>query len=147
MSDEALRMNRFTLRFANPDAEQKFALEQARKSLRPVRVALIAMTALIVIAALLGIFVFRGQFSALQRPWMIGVTLAICAVGYWLTRTRAFMQWNQWMLFGFGCAGSAGAIRFAYVLSPEVLTSRGYMALAMSVFAIYSLFRLRLMSV
>ncbi len=144
MNDDALRMNRFTLRFANPDAEQKFALEQAQKSLRPIRVALITMAVLVTASTLLRILVFRDTFSALQRPWMLGIDLAVVAVCIAATRSRFFMHRNQWVLFGFACILSAGTIHFANNVSHEFLTTRGYLPLLIFLFVLYGLFRLRL---
>ncbi len=144
MSDTAMRMNRFTLRFANPDAEQKFALEQAQKSLRPIRIALITTAVLGTVFTLVGILVFRGMFSALQRPWMLGVFLAVLAVCIAATRSRFFMHRNQWVLFGFACIVSAEGIHLAYTVSHEYLTTRGYLPMLIYLFVLYGLFRLRL---
>ena len=114
MSVAALRMNRLTLRYADANAEQAFALEQGQKSLRPVRVMIITMVVLTVTSVLLGILAFRGTFSPDQRPWMLGVTgLVANAIGYAVTRSRVFLHRNQWILFVFTSLGSAATNRFA----------------------------------
>lgn len=41
MTAESARMNRLTLRFADAGLEKAFTEEQARKSLRPIRIALV----------------------------------------------------------------------------------------------------------
>ena len=38
MGDDALRMNRFSLRFADPGLEAAFTADQVRMALRPARV-------------------------------------------------------------------------------------------------------------
>ena len=47
MNADAFRMNRFTLRFAGADVEAAYAQEQARKAVRPVRIALACLGVLI----------------------------------------------------------------------------------------------------
>ena len=144
MSIAGLRMNPLTLRFADADAEGAFAREQAEKSLRPFRVALIVGAILLAAGVLLTIYVFPSTFDAKQHPWMLAVSLAVCAALYAVTRSRFFIHWNQWVLFGLVCVMSIGVIRGTYVLSSEVLATRGYVGVLMQIFVSYSFYRLRL---
>ncbi len=150
MSVAAMRMNRLTLRYADADAEQAFALEQAQKSLRPIRVALIVVAAISTILAamvLLGIYVIPGLIGAdthLRRG--AGIGLAFCTIVYAVTHSRFFIRRHQWVLFAVVCAISASIIRFAYVLPHEVLTTRGFVLLLIHIFTIYSVFRLRILA-
>ena len=46
MKPGTARMNRLTLRFADAELEKAFAEEQARNSLRPIRIALVCAAAI-----------------------------------------------------------------------------------------------------
>ena len=146
MSVAALRMNRLTLRYADADAEQAFAREQAQTSLRPIRVALIAVAAIMAAAALLIIIVFPDTFGTNVPPGRgMGLApLAFFAIAYAVTRSRFFIHRHQWVMFAFVCVISAVIIRSTYILSHEVLATRGYVGLLINIFVIYSVFRLRL---
>ena len=146
MSDDAIRMNRLTLHYADMDTERAFVSEQAQKSLRPIRAALIAGAVLLAVAVLQTIYFFPSTFDANQRWWMLAVALAVCAVFYAVTGSRFFIRQNQLVLFGIVCMMSIGVIRLTYLLSNEILTSRGYVPLLVQIFVIYSVFRLRLLA-
>ena len=55
-----MRMNRFTLRFADAEMEAAFADEQARKAVRPARIALVVLGALQLGNYVLTIHVFKS---------------------------------------------------------------------------------------
>ena len=144
MTDDQIRMNRLSLRFADARLETTFAGEQAQKSLRPIQVAIIVVAVMLVAAVSLAVFVFPNTYGSNPRLWTVGVALTACAVAYAVTRSRFFIDWNQWVLFAIVCAISAGTIRFTYDASHEILGTRGYVPMLMQIFVIYSLFRLRL---
>ncbi|MCX7166386.1 MAG: hypothetical protein NTV11_08935 [Rhodocyclales bacterium] len=89
MNADTARMNRFTLRFADAELEQAFAEEQARKSLRPIRIALVCAAAI----TLFLIWPAAFWISPPTREWMPGiVALVLATVGlcYVLTHRNFF---------------------------------------------------------
>jgi hypothetical protein len=76
MNADALRMNRFTLRFAGADVESAFAEEQARKAVRPVRIALACLGALSVGYYVLTIHVFKSIVVGIGALNMLYTTIA-----------------------------------------------------------------------
>src|SRR5258706_15938858 len=78
---DAVRMNRLSLRFADARVEGLFAEEQARKSLRPVRVAFVTMAVLTALLALaLHLMPYLHGGSIAQRLSLVGVSF--CAMFY-----------------------------------------------------------------
>ena len=80
MNPDAFRMNRFTLRFADPAMEAVFADEQARKAVRPVRIALACLGALGVCWYVLTIHVFKKALSFFLSSQNRLERLPVCAV-------------------------------------------------------------------
>ena len=140
MNPDTARMHRLTLRFADAELEKAFAEEQARKSLRPIRIALVC-------AAALGVFfLWPATFwiSPSTRDWMSGIiALALATFGlcYVLTYKRIFLYRHQWMMLAMACAMSLGLIR-AVPLSPTFEAS-GFFMMVIHLFSIYGVFRLR----
>lgn len=146
IANDPFRMNRLTLRFADADAEAVFVDEQARKAVRPVRIALACLAALSVSYYVLTIHVFQSIMvgigsTALLRT-MIGSLVVYC-VAYALTFHRGFLKRQQVIMFILACLVSVGITRAAARLPLEVLESRGFTMIVTYTFFIYSVFRLR----
>ena len=140
MNPDVARMNRFTLRFVDAELEKAFAEEQARKSLRPIRIALVCAAAL----AVFFLWPATFWFSPSTRDWMSGmIALALATIGlcYALTYKRIFLYRHQWMMLAMACAMSLGLIR-AVSLSPTFEAS-GFFMVVIHLFSIYGVFRLR----
>src|SRR5258706_836947 len=90
----AVRMNRLSLRFADARVEASFAEEQARKSLRPVRIAFITMAVLTALLALALHLMphLQGGLRA-QRLALVGV--GFCAGFYAASYSQLFLRWQQ----------------------------------------------------
>ncbi len=146
MSDDAFRMNRFTLRFAGVDMEAAFADDQARKAVRPVRIALACIAALNVGNYVLTIHVFKGIVVGIGALNMLYATigaLVIYAVVYALTYRPVFLRRQQLIMFLFACLISV-AITWVTARHPrEILEARGFTFMLICVFFIYSVIRLR----
>jgi len=146
MSDDAFLMNRFTLRFAGADAEAAFADEQARKAVRPVRIALVCLGALSVGSYVLTIHVFKGIFVIIDTRNMLLAMIAslvVYAAGYVLTYRRVFVKRQQLIMFIVACLISVVITRAVARLPFEILESRGFTISLMYTFFIYSVLRLR----
>ena len=136
----AARMNRLTLRFADAELEKAFAEEQARKSLRPIRIALVCA------AAITLFLVWPATFwiSPSTREWMSGIvamTLATVGLCYALTHRQIFLYRHQRLMLAMACVMSLGMVR-AVSLSPTFEAS-GFFLMTIHLFSIYGVFRLR----
>ncbi len=144
MSTAALQMNRVTLRFRDVKAEERFAREQAQKSVRPIRIVAIAMGA-INVAAILAVIFFApevvGREMTLWKGLAISVALVVAIYG--VTLSEFFLRWHQWVMFVIAGTASAFVIHGSYSAPPEVFATRGYVVLLVTIFVIYSVFRLR----
>src|SRR5258706_8848392 len=94
---DAVRMDRLSLRFADARVEASFAEEQARKSLGPVRVALVT----IIIGSMLLALAFRFMPHLLRAgsrmPWIVLSGAGIGIAFYALSRSQFFLHRQQWM--------------------------------------------------
>ena len=107
MKPDTARMNRFTLRFADADLEKAFAEEQARKSLRPIRIALVCAAAITLF--LVSPLVF--WVSPHAREWMpeiVTMVLAMTVLCYALTHRPVFLRRHQWVMLVMACVMSLG---------------------------------------
>jgi len=146
MNADTARMHRLTLRFADAGLEAAFAEEQARKAVRPVRIALAGLSAMIVGFYVLTVHVYHGLVVGIGAPNMLRVTIgafAMLAVFYALTHRPVFVKRQQLIMFLIVCLMSAGVTLWSAPLPFEVLESRGFTIMLMHTFFIYSVFRLR----
>ncbi len=146
LNDEALRMNRFTLRFAGAEVEAAFVEEQARKAVRPVRIALACLGALSVCIFILTILVFKGIVVGIGARYTLLYTIAalvIYAVVYALTYRPVFLKRQQLIMFLLACLISVAITQANARLPLEIMESRGFTLPLMYTFFIYSVFRLR----
>jgi class 3 adenylate cyclase len=146
MNADAFRMDRFTLRFTSADVEAAFAEQQARKAVRPIRIALACLGALSVGYYMLTIHVFKGivvGIGALNTLLATIGTLVAYAVVYALTYRPVFLKRQQLIMFFLVCLISVGITRVSARLPLEILESRGFTYMLMYIFFVYSVFRLR----
>ncbi|OGA24348.1 MAG: hypothetical protein A3I01_13465 [Betaproteobacteria bacterium RIFCSPLOWO2_02_FULL_65_24] len=141
MNADAARMNRLTLHFADAGLEKAFAEEQARKSLRPIRVALVCAGAgaLVLWPAAIRIIPFMQE----KMPRMVALLLATLAICYALTHTQVFLRRHQWLMLALACVMSVGLIWAVTQYPPQMREASGFFLLAIHLFSIYGVFRLR----
>lgn len=134
-------MNRLTLRFSDTLLEKAFAEEQARRSLRPIRIALVCAGA--------PMFFMWPLFIRLAPSFeehMLGMTatvLAMLGFCYAMTHTQIFLRRHQWMMLALACVLSLGVVGIVPLYPPPMLEASGYFLLVMHLFSIYGVFRLR----
>lgn len=141
MNPDSTRMHRLTLRFADAGMETAFAEEQARKSLRPFRIALIFAGALALVVWPAAVHMAPSLEE--HMPGIVAllfVTLGIC---YALTRTQVFLRWHQRIMLALVCVMSIGVTFVVSHYPPQLLEASGFFLMAIHLFSIYGLFRLR----
>ena len=146
MDADAFRMNRFTLHFAGADMEAAFEDDQARKAVRPVRIALVVLGALNVVQYVLTIHVFKTivvGIGALNTLRTAIAALVLYAMFYALTYRPVFLRRQQLIMFLLACLISIGVTRHSAQLPLDVLESRGFTIMLVYTFFIYSVLRLR----
>ena len=139
-------MNRFTLRFADADNETAFADEQARKAVRPVRIALVVLAALQVGNYVLTIHVFKSivvGIGALNTLLHTIQALLVYAMFYALTYRPVFLKRQQLIMFVLAGLISFGVTQHSARLPLDVLEARGFTIMLSYTFFIYSVLRLR----
>jgi class 3 adenylate cyclase len=141
MTADTARMHRLTLRFADAELEKAFAEEQAKKSLRPIRIALICAGALLLVGwpAIIQIAPSIQE----RMPRIVALVLATLGACYALTHTQVFLRWHQWMMLGLACAMSMGVSSVTREYPPQLLEASGFFLMVMHLFSIYGVFRLR----
>lgn len=132
---------RISLRFTDMKLEAEHACEQALKSRRPVRVALLGASGLLLLV--LTPLVYLDAASSVQEhmPKFTVMTLATVALCYAFTHLRAFITWHQTMMTGMAYIMSLG-LTYAISHSPTVEAS-GFFLLTIHLFSIYGVFSLR----
>jgi len=146
MDNDAFRMNRFTLRFAGADVEAAFAEEQARKAVRPVRIALACLGALQAGNYVLTIHVFKSIVVGIGASNLLRMTIEALigyAALYALTYRPVFLKRQQLIMFLVACLISVGVTRHSVLLPLDVLEARGFTIMLTYTFFIYSVLRLR----
>jgi class 3 adenylate cyclase len=141
MKPDTARMNRLTLRFADAELEKTFAEEQARKSLRPIRIALVFAGTLTL--AFWPAFNHLAPSLQEELPGIMAkiiVTLGLC---YALTHTQVFLRRHQWLMLTLACVMSFGLISTVTRYPPQMLDASGFFMMAIHLFSIYGVFRLR----
>ena len=145
-TDAAMRMNRFTLRFADAEMEAAFADEQARKAVRPARIALVVLGALQLGNYVLTIHVFKSIVVGIGALNTLRTTiegLLLYAMFYALTYRPVFLKRQQLIMFLLACLISVGVTRHSALLPLDVLEARGFTIMLFYTFFIYSVLRLR----
>ena len=145
-TDAAMRMNRFTLRFADAEMEAAFADEQARKAVRPVRIALVVLGALQLGNYVLTIHVFKSIVVGIGALNTLRTTiegLLLYAMFYALTYRPVFLKRQQLIMFLLACLISVGVTRHSALHPLDVLEARGFTIMLVYTFFIYSVLRLR----
>ena len=141
MKPGTARMNRLTLRFADAGLEQAFAEEQARKSLRPIRIALVCAGAgmIAVWPAIIQIAPSIHEYM----PRLVALVLVTLGSCYALTHTQVFLRRHQWTMLALAYVMSVGVVGAARAYPPQLLEASGFFLMAMHLFSIYGVFRLR----
>lgn len=104
-------MHRLTLRFNGAGLEKAFAEEQARKSLRPIRIALVCAGALMV-GAWPAIIQIAPSIQE-HMPRIVALVLATLGLCYALTHTQVFLRRHQWVMLAMACGMSVGVVSSA----------------------------------
>lgn len=133
-------INRMLLRFTDPALEAEYGYEQAQKSRRPARVALLCAAALTVFF-LWPIVHWAASPVREHMPKIVALTLATTTLCYALTYLPAFLVRHQAMMLAMAWAMSIG-ITYGSSHSPT-LESSGFFMLAIHLFSIYGIFSLR----
>jgi hypothetical protein len=94
MSAAAARMHPLSLRFADAGLEAAFAEEQARKALRPLRMASLLGTVASVLFGLLG-QVFPPPGGRTGLAVLLAAMLAVFVLTYALSHTPSFLRGQQ----------------------------------------------------
>lgn len=135
------QMHHVTLRFADAALERVFAEDQARKSLRPIRIALVCagLATLVVWPAIL----LMAPAIQEQLPKIVVLVLAMLGACYALTHTPVFLRRYQLVMLALACVLSVGIISTARSYPPQLLEASGFFLMVMHLFSIYGVFRLR----
>ena len=143
MNDEALRMNRFTLRFADAGVDAAFAEEQARKAVKPFRAATVWAAGVVLILWLLldDLLPTIPDARARLRVPMLAI-LAILAYGYLRSNTRFFLRMHQHVLLAGLLALSAAVVGMASLVPKSSADAVLAIAIVHTLNA-YSILRLR----
>ena len=96
MNAGAARMSRLTLRFADAGLERAFAVEQAKKSLRPIRIALVCAGTLFVVSS--PVVIQIAPYIREQLPRIVALVLATLGLCFALTHTQVFLRRHQLMM-------------------------------------------------
>ena len=140
MKPDIARMHRFTLRFADEDLEAAFSEDQARKSLRPIRIALVCAAAITLFLIWPASFWISPSTKG-HMPGIVALVLMTVGLCYALTQRQVFLYRHQWLMLAMACVMSFGMIR-AVSLSPT-LEASGFFLMSIHLFSIYGVFRLR----
>ncbi|MCX7144098.1 MAG: adenylate/guanylate cyclase domain-containing protein [Proteobacteria bacterium] len=146
MNADTFRMNRFTLCFADADNETAFADEQARKAVRPVRIAFVVLGALQVGNYVLTTHVFKSivvGIGALNTLLTTIEGLLLYAVFYALSYRPIFLKRQQLIMFLLACLISVGVTQHSARLPLDIIDARGFTIMLVYIFFIYSVLRLR----
>ena len=141
MNDDVFRMNRFTLRFVDAAVEAAYAAEHARKSVRQIRISIVALVAIMALTYLLAIF---GIIPAGKITGRSGAAVIVfSAILYALSRRPLFLDRQQPILLALFCLLSAMLIVGSSHRSAEFLVLWRFPMMLFLMFSIYSLARLR----
>ena len=139
-----MRMNRLTLRFADVGLEQAFREEQARKTLKPVRAAMVAVAVVILVIWALLQYILPHVADAQRRfaaPML--AMLALLAYGYGRSYMESFLRMQQFVLL-VGAWGLAMALVGICSLMPRTsLDATGLVIVAIHTLNVYGILRLR----
>lgn len=141
MNADTARMNRLTLRFTDTGLEKAFAEEQARKSLRPIRIALVCAGTLFVVSS--PVVIQIAPYIRDHLPRIVALVLATLGLCYALTHTQVFLRRHQWLMLALACLMSVGIISLAREYSQQMREASGFFFMVIHLFSIYGLFRLR----
>ncbi len=144
MDDELARIHPVTLRFADAGLEQAFREEQARKTLKPLRAAIVASSAAILVFwALLPDILPQVPNARGRLATPMLVILAILAYGYARSHTKSFLRMQQPYLLAGALGMAAAAVGIGALLPRAALDSTGLVIGVLHTLNVYSAMRLR----
>ncbi len=142
MSDDAAQMHPLSLRFSDAGLEAAFAGEQARKAVRPVRMACLLGTASVVFFRLLG-YVFPTPRGRAGIDEVMVAMLAVFVLTYALSYTSGFLHHQQAIMLTSACVLSAVLTGFASLLGERQALTWFLSLMVIHTLVIYSIARLR----
>ena len=144
MQEQQARMHPLSLRFADAGLEQAFSEEQARKTLKPLRAAMIALCVAILIAwALLPNILPQVADARARLSMPMLALLAIFAYGYARSYTRNFLRMQQVVLLAGAWAAAAAIAGIGSVLPRTTLDMTVLVVAVIHTLNIYGILRLR----
>jgi class 3 adenylate cyclase len=147
MTADAARMHRLTLRFADAGLEATFAEEQARKALKPLRVAVICLAGVeLLIWLLIDELVQLIPYAKAKLYIPMLTILAILAYVYVCSYGSYFMRMHQLAVLvgALGCA--AALVGICSLLPSASLDAAGLVMIVVHTLNVYSIVRLRFIS-
>ena len=144
MSDDAARMHRFSLRFADAELEASFAEEQARKAQRTVRVVMPWTFAILLVAWALGGVTF-SEIPDVHAHFAVPTIMAlgVVALGYALTFSPRFVRFHQPIMMTGMCAMSAVIVGIVSLMPLAAMASVGLVLVVIHTYNTYALVSLR----
>jgi len=133
-------INRISLRFTSPALEAEYTYEQAQKSRRPARVALLCASA-ITVFFLWPIVYWAASPMQEHMPKIVALVLATTTLCYALTYLQAYIARHQTMMLAMAWIIAIG-IAYGSSHSPT-LEASGFFMMALHLFSIYGIFSLR----
>ena len=144
MSDDAARMNRFSLRFADVGLEASFAEEQARKSQRPLRLVSLWVGGIVLVTwALAGVLFSQVPHAHARIAVPMIVILGVLALGYLLFTAPRFLRFQQLIVITGMCVAAAAVVGWVAVLPRAMMAYFGISVVTLHTFNVYTLLRLR----
>lgn len=144
MSDDAALMNRYSLRFADAGLEASFAEEHARKSQRPLRIALLWSGGIVAVTWALAGVIFPNLPNAHARiavP-MIVVLVNLALVYAFFTAPRFLRSQQLVMMLGM-CVMTAAVVGWVSTMPRATMAQFGLPIIALHTFNAYILLPLR----
>jgi class 3 adenylate cyclase len=144
MENDAARMHPLTLRFTDAGLDQAFGEEQARKSVKPFRAAMVALSVVVLVVwALLPDILPQVPDARTRFRVPILILLSILAYGYGRSYTRSFIGRQQFILLA-GTWGLAMAlIGICSLMQRAALDATGLVIVVIHTLNTYSISRLR----
>ena len=142
MSDDAARMHLLSLRFSDAGLEAAFAGEQARKAVRPLRLACLLGTASVVFFGLLS-YVFPPSAGRAGVAVVEIAMLAVFVLTYAFSHTSGFLRRQQPIMLTSACVLSAVLTGFASLIAERPALMWFLSLMVTHTLVIYSIARLR----
>ncbi|MDA8260113.1 MAG: hypothetical protein M0Z99_31525 [Betaproteobacteria bacterium] len=134
-------IDRISLRFTDAKLEAEHASEQALKSRRPTRVALLGAAGLTIFILTPLVYIEASHPVQEHMPRIVAMSLATIALCYALTHLQAFITRHQALTAGMALLMSLG---MTYAVShSQTREASGFFLITIHLFSIYGIFSLR----